>query len=424
MMGSNLRVLYLQPAPLFGGAERQAAEQASFLPKLGVDLTLVGGPGEAIAEWMQGADSVRFVHSPDFPAWPPQTGLKALTLPFRYLRAGRAAQKEFTRIAQSARSEVIVASLPFTWFVGTLVARAAHIPVVWRAGGSRIPLSQQIALRLASRFFRPDLLLCNGEAVKRLFHPLIGGPVAVVPNGVDAKIFAPRAGDRARYRPADARLVVGFAGRLAPSKHVDDVIALAAELQQRYPDVRVLVAGSGSEREEVEEVARRAGATNVVFLGFVSDMASFYAACDLLVLTSDSEGSPNVLLEAMRSELAVVAAAIPPVLELVEDGKTGLVYPLRDVEALTAAVERLLVDPALRSSLAKSGARRVAFFTAEAAAARLARILREVVAAHEAKGIRRSPAETSPATTLALPHPTHAHSVPPCIPVSGPRHRG
>src|SRR5262245_49427733 len=104
-MGSNLRVLYLQPAPLFGGAERQAAEQASFLPKLGVDLTLIGGPGEAIAEWMQGAECVRFVHSANFPAWPPQTGLKALTLPFRYWRAGRAAQKEFARIAESAQSE-------------------------------------------------------------------------------------------------------------------------------------------------------------------------------------------------------------------------------------------------------------------------------------------------------------------------------
>ncbi|HEY3498207.1 MAG TPA: glycosyltransferase family 4 protein, partial [Polyangiaceae bacterium] len=298
------------------------------------------------------------------------------------------------------------------------------IPIVWRAGGSRISLAQRIALWLLARFLKPDLLLCNGEAVRRLFHPLIRGPVAVVPNGVDPGLFGPRLGDPELYRPHGARLVVGFAGRLAASKHVEDVIALARRLNGSHPDVAVLIAGSGSEREACERAVREAGVENLSFLGFVSDMASFYRACDILVLPSDSEGSSNVLLEAMRSEVPVVAAAIPPILELVESGKTGLVYPLRDVDALAAAVEQLVADRELRVRLGREGARRVAFLTAEATASRLAKILSDVVAARATRESRRSKVETSLATTSPLPDPRRASSADPRIHASSPRRTG
>lgn len=376
---SELRVLYLQPAPLFGGAERQAAEQASFLPRLGVKLTVIGGPGHALADWMAGAPLVRFILSSNFPSWPDQRGLKALTLPWRYVACGLRARAEFARVLREHPADVIVASLPFTWIVGSLVARAAGVPIIWRAGGSKISRTQKALLWFFARFCQPDLLLCNGEAVRELFHPLIGGPVAVLANGVDPALFGPGAGDRTRYRPAEADLVVGFAGRLARTKHVEDVIALASSLCRTHPEVRVLVAGDGGERDWCEQLAREAGADNLRFLGFVSDMASFYAACDVIVLPSESEGCSNVLLEAMRSEKVVVSTDIPPVLELVEHDKTGLIYPLGDVAALTHAVERLLAQPELRAELARNARLRASNLTAAAAAEGLVEILRSVV---------------------------------------------
>jgi glycosyltransferase involved in cell wall biosynthesis len=375
---SELRVLYLQPAPLFGGAERQAAEQASFLPQLGVKLTVIGGPGHALADWMAGAPLERFILSSNFPAWPDQRGLKALTLPWRYVACGLRARAEFARALREHPMDVIVASLPFTWVVGSLVARAAGVPIVWRAGGSQISRIQKGLLWIFARFCRPDLLLCNGEAVRELFHPLIGGPVTVLANGVDPALFGPSAGDPGRYRPTGAALVVGFAGRLARTKHVEDVIALAATLCRTHPEVRVLVAGEGGERDWCERLARESGAVNLRFLGFVSDMASFYAACDIIVLPSESEGCSNVLLEAMWSEKVVVSTDIPPVLELVEHEKTGIIYPLGDAAALIQAVEKLLGQPELRASLARNARLRASTLTAAVAAQGLVEILRAV----------------------------------------------
>jgi glycosyltransferase involved in cell wall biosynthesis len=405
MTGPRIRVLYLQPAPLFGGAERQAAEQTSFLPTLGLDVTLVGGPGQAIASWMRGATHTTFVHSPHFPAWPPQRGLRALTVPFRYVVCGLRARAEFARLAAQGRVDLIVASLPFAWIVGTLVARAAGIPIVWRAGGSRIALHERFLLKILTRFFlRPDLLICNGEAVKNLFAPLIPAPVRVLPSGVNPNVFGPTAGDAARYRPPEAGVVVGFAGRLAPSKHPEQLVLVALACQKVRPDLHLLVAGDGSERAAVEQAAREAGADSLTFLGFVDDMPSFYAACDLIVLPTDSEGCSNVLLEAMRSEKAVVATDIPAVRELVTHDDTGLLYPLGDGEALTAAVLRLAESPELRRRLGLAASTRVRRFTAWQAAVDLARTLGEVAyraAASRARALSKDFPDAT--TTLRSP---------------------
>lgn len=381
MSPSRVRVLYLQPAPLFGGAERQAASLVSLLPAHGFDVLPMTGPGRVVVDWLRARGVSRVVLSPCFPGgWPRQRGLGLLTLPWRYLRSGLRARAEIEQLIEAHHIELIVASLPFSWITGSLAARRRGLPVVWRAGGSRIDLLQKAALFCLTRFLRPALLLCNAESVRRTFAPLVPAPVAVVLNGVDANVFHPRAGHAARYRPPGARLVVGCAGRMTRAKQPHAFVRMAARLKQRYPDVCFLLGGDGLRRAELEALAAKLGADNLTFLGFVSDMPSFYAACDVVVLPSRAEGCPNFILEAMAMAKPIVAARVDPVLELVEPGGAALLYPYGDLQALTEAVARLLDEPESRAAFALRAQARAQRFAASENAERLAALLAQVVA--------------------------------------------
>ena len=98
----------------------------------------------------------------------------------------------------------------------------------------------------------------------------------------------------------------------------------------------------------------------VVFAGYRDDAARVVAAADVLALPSWTEGLPLVVLEAMALGRPVVATTVGGTPELVSDGETGLLVPPRDVEALTAALKRVLDDGDLRRRLGEAGKRRVA----------------------------------------------------------------
>jgi glycosyltransferase involved in cell wall biosynthesis len=397
MTEARIRLLYVQPAPLFGGAERQAAEQASYLPEFGIDVTVMAGPGQAIIDWLRDSRASHVIHSANFPGGgPPKRGPSRLLVPLSFVTLGLRARAELEQIVRQQPIDVMLASLPFAWITGSLVARRAGIPIAWRAGGYYINPFQVAGMWSLTHFLRPDVLICNGKAVERTFHPLIPAPVEIVPNGVDLGVFGPSKGRPELYRPADASLVVGFAGRLASTKRPEDVIRLASSLRESHPDARVLIAGEGSRRRACERLAREVGADNVTFVGYVADMPSFYAACDIIVLPSRTEGSSNMLLEAMACGRPVVASDIPPLREQLQAEVTGLIYPLGNVPELTRAVRRLIAEPELRRTLAEHGREVASRSTARAAAERLSRVLKRLVAdarAKRARGQTSSPAE-------------------------------
>ncbi len=391
-----LRVLYLQPAPLFGGAERQAVEQAAALERFGIEVTVVAGPGSAIIDWLEAKSVRRVIKSANFPGgWPKQRGLLKATLPFRVLDCGLRADVELNQLVAHGRYQAILASLPFAWITGALVAHRHHLPIAWRAGGAYINPAQAAGMWALTRFLRPDLLICNGLAVARTFRPVVPAPVALLPNGVDLERFHPDASP-VRYRPAEATVVVGYAARLATRKRPQDVVAMGARLRRSVPGARVLIAGEGSRRPEYERQAQELGADNVRFLGYVSDMPAFYAACDIVVLPSSCEGSSNVLLEAMACGKAVVCSDIPPLVEQIRDHETGLIHRLGDVDGLAASVELLAVNPALRASLAARGLEVARRSSNVRAAECLAGLVRRLVAEYAAGTGGASRADSSP----------------------------
>jgi glycosyltransferase involved in cell wall biosynthesis len=376
---ARTRLLYLQPSSTFGGAERQASIAVPLLANLGFDVTTMMGPSTSGIDWLREYGVEDLVHTPDFPGgWPKPRGLGRLALPGRYLRCVRRVAAEIRRVARERQADVIFAAMAFSWVAATPVARQLGIPIVWRAGGTEGGALERLALRGWAALNPPDLLICCGEAVRKTFAPLIPAPAIVVPNGVDTRRFHPNVEAQPWFRPPGAKVVVGFGARLAPQKRPEDVIRAAARIVPQYPDAAFVIAGDGSRRPEYEALARSLGVGHAVhFVGYVADMRSFYASVDVVVLPSRSEGCPNVVLESMAMRRALVVSESVGSREVVTDGVNGLMFPIGDVDALVAALRRLLDNPVLCATLARRGYERaVGAFDAQVSAARLAGVLR------------------------------------------------
>ncbi len=133
---------------------------------------------------------------------------------------------------------------------------------------------------------------------------------------------------------------IGVVGRLSPEKGVDVFLDACALLQRRGRAFSGLIVGDGPERGALERQAARLGlAPRVTFAGHHEDMRPIYGAIDLLVLPSRSEGLPNVLLEGLRADCAVVATAVGAVPEVLSVPEAGIMVRPGDPTALADAIE-------------------------------------------------------------------------------------
>ncbi|MET0648485.1 MAG: glycosyltransferase family 4 protein [Pyrinomonadaceae bacterium] len=153
--------------------------------------------------------------------------------------------------------------------------------------------------------------------------------------------------------------VILSVGRLSQEKGHADLVAALGHLGRLAPGLsfRLVLVGDGPERARLEEEARARGLSErVVFAGHHADVRPFYALADVLVLPSYSEGSPNVLLEAMAAGVPVVATAVGGVPEIVAHEESALLIAPRDERAMAEALARILSDATLARGLAAKAA--------------------------------------------------------------------
>jgi glycosyltransferase involved in cell wall biosynthesis len=224
-------------------------------------------------------------------------------------------------------------------------------------GRTRAQLAvQRAAYRLAHR------VVANSPAARTALLQERVPPerIAVIPNGVDAGAL-----DNVR-RQRPVRTVITVAN-LRPEKDHRSLLAAAEMLAPRFPELRFQVVGDGPLRAELErEAAVRGIADRVVFLGHRDDVPALLAAADLYVLPSRTEAFPNGVLEAMAAGLPVVACAVEGLLNMVDEGETGMLVPPADPAALAAAIAQFAADPARASRVgAEARARATARYSFE-----------------------------------------------------------
>jgi colanic acid/amylovoran biosynthesis glycosyltransferase len=268
------------------------------------------------------------------------------------------------------------------WVVGRLTG----LPWSFTAHAHDIYVDRtMLARKVADADFVTTISEANRQLLLREAGPAAAEKVRVVRCGVDPSAFGPGPRDAAPGRP----FVVACVASLEPYKGHRHLLDAVARVRVAGTDLRLELVGDGELRTALEGQAARLG----LFPGAVRfhgalprpEVAALLRRADAAVLasvvtaTGKREGIPVALMEAMASELPVVATRISGIPELVEDGASGLLVPPEDPAALAGALQRLAADPALRARLGAAGRRQVAeAYDLGANAARLAGLLHGV----------------------------------------------
>ena len=319
------------------------------------------------------------------------------------------------RLLRRERPDVFHAhmSSPVACKWGLAAAVAARVPAVLgtvQVGGYEPPdRSAYHQLRALARGV--DRYLAVSRDIARELVERLGWPeekIEVVYNAVDVgrvEVSAPP-GLREQLGGSETRPLVLTPARLDAQKGHDVLFEAIA----RVPDAVFVLAGEGPERESLEGLAVRLGiAERVRFLGRRDDVPQLLAACDVFALPSLYEGSSLAVLEAMAAGAPIVSSAIGGTDELIEGGRSGLLVPPGDAEALAEALRRVLGDPELRERLAAKARERVqAGLTREQMAHRVSEVYRELLGGHSLAAetlpeARRNPALRRQDWRFALP---------------------
>jgi Glycosyltransferase len=201
----------------------------------------------------------------------------------------------------------------------------------------------------------PRLIAANSQiAIQNAIK--LGVPTARLhhlPNVVDTERFKPG------VRKDEQTIRLLAVGRLHKAKRFDRFISLVARINNQVAQVKIkaMIVGDGPERMQLEQQAAELGLLPdaIEFRGPQAEMASIYRDADILVLTSDREGTPNVVLEAMASGLPVVATRVGGVSQIVQDEQTGYTANPDDEERLTSLLLKLISDRALRMRMGCRG---------------------------------------------------------------------
>lgn len=182
----------------------------------------------------------------------------------------------------------------------------------------------------------------------------------VIVNGIDTTLFCPNATARqdvcSRFGiPPDAPLLIA-AGRLEYEKGIQLAVQSVRVLRSRFPLLRLLIAGDGIYRAELEHMAAGLGDA-VLFAGYVpnNELPALLAAADVFLMpTLRDEGLPMSALESLACGTPLVASRGGGVVNAIDDGRTGFLVPMGDGDALVAATERVLCDDGLRAAMARA----------------------------------------------------------------------
>ncbi len=285
---------------------------------------------------------------------------------------------ELTRLFRSLRPDIVHTHNPKPGLYGRVAARAARVPVVvntvhglYASPDDRLAKRALVYTleRLASTCSDAELVQ-NPEDLVTLRRTVRepASKLTLLGNGIDLGRFgerddaaAVRAAVRAELGVDDTTVVVGAVGRLVLEKGYRELFEAWARVREQHPEALLVVVGpSDDDKSDAlpDDVVRRAVDAGVRFLGMRHDVDELYRGMDLYVLASHREGFPRSAMEAAATGLPIVATDIRGCRQVVDDGVTGLLVPVRSPAPLADALIELIGDAARRRAMSTAATRR------------------------------------------------------------------
>ena len=269
-----------------------------------------------------------------------------------------------TRIARDFRPDIVHTHLAKAGTIGRLAGRIAGARAIVHTYHGTVfrgyfgPAKSQtfIQIERALSHLTTRIVAITPGQRRELIALGIGDErkVVEIPLGLDlAQFLEPVDGAeaRSRYGLPPNHPVVAIVARLVPVKNV----SLFLHAMASVPSAIALIVGDGELRPRLEAEAAELGISDRCrFLGWQRDMPAIYAAADVVALTSNNEGSPVSVIEAMAARKAVIATAVGGVPDVVRDGVDGVLVRAGDMAGLASAVSTLLASPSRRDDLGEA----------------------------------------------------------------------
>jgi glycosyltransferase involved in cell wall biosynthesis len=347
---------------IVGGAQENTVLTCEGLHQRGYRVTLISGPtrgpeGSLVARARHGG--YEFIELREL--------IRAVN-PWMDLRARRYLCMELQRL----RPDVVHTHSSKAGILGRLAAHDARVPrVVHTIHGMSFNRTQPWLVRKAFAWAE-RVAARRSDAIVTVADAMIAQTVAAgicpreklltVYSGMEIEQFTPsapaRAAIRGQWGVTDDAIVVGTVARLFRKKGYEQLIPIMAEAVRREPRLRFVWIGDGAQRAAYEaELARLGLRERTILVGLIApaEVPRVLAGCDILAHTSQWEGLPRAVVQALLMQVPAVAFDIDGTPEVVLDGQTGRLVPLNDLAAFAAALCDLVGDADLRRRLGQAG---------------------------------------------------------------------
>ncbi|MBA7620644.1 D-inositol-3-phosphate glycosyltransferase [subsurface metagenome] len=233
-------------------------------------------------------------------------------------------------------------------FLGFLLSKLTGIPYIITV--QRIERKGNLLKEMVYR--RAFCCIGSSRAVKRYFEAIGAKNIEVIPNGIDLARFKGLDRQRSRQKPGlGNEFVVMTIARLESVKGIEYLIRAISKLKEASPqsiNIKLVIVGDGSERENLESLSAKLGLTErVKFLGQIPNekIPEYLAEADCFCLPSLREGFGIVILEAQAAGIPVIGTKVGGILDLIEDDKTGILVESKNPEAISRAISKIYANP-------------------------------------------------------------------------------